>query len=84
MYSSISGNVDTQKNQGLKPLIVLWFSSYMQAFRPWVSKKFSENRTCRPETNLFRCSGIGIGNRMNASAFCDLFMSDVFKVLKIA
>ena len=27
LYSSISGNVDTQKNQGLKRLIVLWFSS---------------------------------------------------------
>ena len=27
LYSSISGTVNTRKNQGLKGLIVLWFSS---------------------------------------------------------
>ena len=31
---------------------------YMRAFCPRVSKKFSENRTCKPQTNLFRCSTI--------------------------
>ena len=28
---------------------------YMLAFCPRVSKKFLENRTCKPQTNLFRC-----------------------------
>ena len=38
LYSSISGNVDTQKNQGLKRLIVLWFGILSLSFEKVLRK----------------------------------------------
>ena len=43
--------------QGLNSLVVQQLL-YLRTFCPWVSKKFSENRTYKPETHLFRCSRI--------------------------
>ena len=60
LHSSISGTVDSQKIKGRKHLIVLWFSGcYMCRHFVLEFRKSSQKiDTCKPQTNLFRCSRI--------------------------